>query len=80
MTAIHPCSSRNGAQVRVRGLKLAAMGYRLGARVLVQDANDPNATPWSFVVPNNEFSTMSCKIPRPPAWIRPGSLLRITVG
>jgi hypothetical protein len=79
MTAVHHCSSRNGAQVRVRGLKLAAMGYRFGASVTVQDANNPDETPWTFVVPNNEFATMSCKLPRAPDWVRPGTLLRVTV-
>lgn len=79
----HVVSYRNGPyQVMVAGLQpsLRDMGYGRGARVQVADpAGDPAHAPWVFVVSNDEYATLVCQNPAPPAWIQPGVRIRIDV-
>lgn len=51
-----------------------------GASVQVTNANrDAGNEPSVFIVPNDEYSTLSCSEPPPPAWIQRGIVIRIEV-
>jgi hypothetical protein len=76
----HVVSYRNGCQVMVAGLRLRDIGYVRGAHVQVSEPSGHSANvAWVFVVPNDEYATLACRNPAPPAWIQPGVGIRIQV-
>ncbi len=76
----HTVSHRNGAQVMVAGLKLAQLGYRRGARVILRDPTGRSENPpWEFVVANDEHATLVCRDPLPPDWIVKGVRVSIEI-
>ncbi|MBU2570511.1 MAG: hypothetical protein KJ725_10880 [Gammaproteobacteria bacterium] len=76
----HIVSHRNGAQVMVAGLKLAQLGYRRGARVILRDPTGRSENPpWEFIVANDEHATLVCRDPLPPDWIVKGVRVSIEI-